>query len=106
LTARNERVRPATDDKIILGWNALMNTACSKAYAATGNNEYKKMAIDNMQFLLAAFSTTANNESLHHTWKAGIARIPAFLDDYAYLIQALIHLAGNNNGQPMAAKGK
>ncbi|HMX76525.1 MAG TPA: thioredoxin domain-containing protein [Chitinophagaceae bacterium] len=92
LTARNERVRPATDDKIILGWNALMNTACSKAYAATGNNEYKKLAIDNMQFLLAAFSTTANNESLHHTWKAGRARIPAFLDDYAYLIQALIHL--------------
>ena len=92
LTARNERVRPATDDKIILGWNALMNTACCKAYAATGNTEYKKMAIENMHFLLAAFSTAANSESLHHTWKAGIARIPAFLDDYAYLIQALIHL--------------
>ena len=37
LEKRNERIRPLLDDKIILGWNALMNTACSKAFAATGN---------------------------------------------------------------------
>ncbi|HUM96475.1 MAG TPA: thioredoxin domain-containing protein [Chitinophagaceae bacterium] len=92
LAAKNKRVRPATDDKIILGWNALMNTACSKAYAATGNKLYQKMAIENMQFLLSVFSVSTENESLHHTWKAGKAHIPAFLDDYAYLIQALIHL--------------
>jgi uncharacterized protein YyaL (SSP411 family) len=34
---RGTRVRPLLDDKIILGWNALMNSACSKSFAATGN---------------------------------------------------------------------
>ena len=41
LEKRNERIRPQTDDKILLGWNALMNTALSKAFAATGNEDYQ-----------------------------------------------------------------
>jgi len=90
LTAREQRVKPALDDKIILGWNALMNTAYSKAYAATGNKEYRQKAIDNMDFLLSAFQTTEGN--WQHVWKNGIAKYPAFLDDYAYLIQALLQL--------------
>ena len=55
LSERNKRIRPALDDKIILGWNALMNTACSKAFAATGKNEYRQLAIINMNFLLKHF---------------------------------------------------
>ena len=88
---RNERIRPSTDDKIILGWNALMNTACSKAFAATGIEEYRQLAINNMQFLLSSFIAKGFPE-LHHTWKNGIAKYPAFLDDYAFLIEALLHL--------------
>ncbi len=91
LEKRNTRVRPLLDDKIILGWNALMNTALSKAFAATGNNAYRQFAIDNMQFLLNRFSVKDSNE-LYHTWKNDRARYPAFLDDYAFLIQALINL--------------
>jgi uncharacterized protein len=91
LQERAKRVRPLLDDKIILGWNALMNTACSKAFAATGNEEYRQLAIDNMQFLLAKFASGGSNQFCH-TWKANEAKYPAFLDDYAYLIQALIHL--------------
>lgn len=91
LEKRNKKVRPLLDDKIILGWNALMNTACSKAYEATGNESYKKLAIDNMHFLLASF-TTEGNLPYRHTYKNGIARYPAFLDDYAFLIQALLRL--------------
>ena len=90
LKKRDERPRPLLDDKIILGWNALMNTACSKAFAATGNKLYRQLAIDNMHFLLRAFS--GPDKALHHTWKNDKASYPAFLDDYAYLIQALIHL--------------
>ncbi len=91
LEARNERVRPMLDDKIILAWNALMNTACSKAFAATGINEYRELAINNMTFLLENFASASPNE-FYHTWKFGVSKFPAFLDDYAFMIQALIHL--------------
>jgi uncharacterized protein YyaL (SSP411 family) len=91
LETRSKRIRPLTDDKIILGWNALMNTACSRAFAATGNEAYRKLAVDNMQFLLGTFADRGTL-SFFHTWKNDQARYPAFLDDYAFLIQALIAL--------------
>ena len=98
LDQREKRVRPLLDDKILLGWNALMNLAYSKAYAATGNRHYRALAEENMEFLLQAFS--AGEGSFYHTWKNGKAKYPAFLDDYANLIAALIELAqvtGNFN---------
>jgi uncharacterized protein len=91
LEKRSNRIRPQLDDKTILGWNALMNTACSKAFGATGNELYRQLAIDNMNFLLTHCKTNSGN-GLHHTWKNDKAKFPAFLDDYAFLIQALIHL--------------
>jgi hypothetical protein len=91
MAQRAKRVRPQTDDKIILGWNALMNMACSKAFAATGTEAFRRLAVDNMQFLLTRFAASAEGE-FFHTWKNDKAKYPAFLDDYAFLIQALIHL--------------
>jgi uncharacterized protein YyaL (SSP411 family) len=91
LEGRSKRIRPALDDKIILGWNALMNTACSKAFAATGNESYRQLAIENMRFILEKFNSS-DSGSFFHTWKNNIAKYPAFLDDYAFLIEALIHL--------------
>ncbi len=98
LAHRAKRIRPLLDDKILLGWNALMNTAYSKAYAALGDASYREKAVQNMQFLESKFSSSDGN--WHHTYKNGQARIPAFLDDFAYLIQAYIHLqeiTGNGN---------
>lgn len=91
LEHRAKRTRPGLDDKFILGWNALMNAACSKAFAATGNEEYRELAVRNMNFLLEKF-TAKNSELFHHTWKNNLAKHPAFLEDYAYHIIALIHL--------------
>ena len=88
---RNKRVRPQTDDKQLLGWNALMNTAFSKAYAATGNKNYLVRAKKNMAHLFECFKD-ANSDGWLHTYKNGQAKTPAFLDDYAYLIEALIQL--------------
>jgi uncharacterized protein YyaL (SSP411 family) len=90
LKEREKRIRPLLDDKVLLGWNALMNTALSKCYEATGKTEYRTLAEENMNFLLENFK--AADGSLHHTWKDGAAKYPAFLDDYAFLIQALIQL--------------
>lgn len=90
LSERARRARPALDDKIILGWNALMNKACSKAFAATGEKEYRDLAEKNMEFLLSKFADASGG--LFHTWKNGQAKYPAFLDDYAFLADALLHL--------------
>src|ERR1700722_609523 len=51
LAARNQRPRPLLDDKILSGWNALMITACCKAFSATGEDNYRQLAIDGMSFL-------------------------------------------------------
>jgi uncharacterized protein YyaL (SSP411 family) len=90
LQVRANRIRPQLDDKVILGWNALMNIGFTKAYGATGHQPYLDLAERNMKFLLQSFKT--EGELLNHTWKNGKSRHPAFLDDYAYLISALIEL--------------
>jgi uncharacterized protein len=90
LVERSKRQRPLLDDKILLGWNALMNMAYTRAYAATGIMHYCSVAEKNMEFLLRAFR--AENGGFYHTWKENTARFPAFLDDYAYLVAALIEL--------------
>jgi hypothetical protein len=90
LRYRNRRVRPQTDDKIILGWNALALTAMCKGYAVLGREAYKQEAIALAAFIREHFC--AGGTEYRHTYKNGMSRYPAFLDDYAYLIQALISL--------------
>ncbi len=87
---RSKRIRPQLDDKILLGWNALMNVSCSKAFAATGMERYRLLAVANMQFAEKKLKTIDN--TWNHTYKNNQAKIPAFLDDYANLIHAYIHL--------------
>ena len=90
LAYRDRRIPPGLDDKILLGWNALMNIAFSKAFAALGEESYRDRAIANMAFL----QRRLKGEGLYfynHSWK-GEARLPAFLDDYAALIAAFIQL--------------
>ncbi len=90
LGARSGRVRPQLDDKVLLGWNALMNMALCKCYAATGDRSCLALAEKNMAFMLDVFP---DGEGLfHHTWKNDKATQPAFLDDYSYLVAALIEL--------------
>jgi uncharacterized protein len=89
LDARSGRIRPLLDDKILLGWNALMNMACSYAFMATGEEEYRRLAVKNMEFLHRSFR---NEDNWLHTFKNGEARIVAFSDDYSWLIQSLILL--------------
>ncbi|OWY23061.1 thioredoxin domain-containing protein [Sphingobacteriales bacterium UPWRP_1] len=91
LAYRNNRTKPALDDKIILGWNALMTTAYAKAFQALGHPQYKTAAENNLQFMLTRFADTQRqNPALLHTYKNGRAQHPAFLDDYAFVIEALL----------------
>jgi len=90
LERRNRRIRPLLDDKVLLGWNALMNGAYSKAFSVFGNPHYAEVARANMDFIWERLK--GQGEEFFHTWKKEVAKYPAFLDDYAYLIQALIYL--------------
>jgi uncharacterized protein YyaL (SSP411 family) len=87
---RAKRIRPLLDDKILLGWNAMMCTAYTKAYAALGDEAYRDKAVANMHFLEQRLQGADGR--WYHTYKAGKARVPAFLDDLACLVQAYIHL--------------
>lgn len=89
LYEREKRIRPLLDDKILLSWNALMNYAYSSAFAALGSETYRQKANSNMNFLLKTFE---NGSGLCHVYKEGLAKFPAFLDDYAYVIKALLQL--------------
>lgn len=91
LQERSKRIRPALDDKILLGWNSLMITAYCKAFAATAKDKYKIIAEQSMQFLETKLKSKTDNSWLH-TYKNNEAKIPAFVDDYAFTIQAYIHL--------------
>ncbi|MCU0380028.1 MAG: thioredoxin domain-containing protein [Chitinophagaceae bacterium] len=91
MDARARRVRPQLDDKILLGWNALMNTALSKSYAALGDPRLLELARSNMEFLLSVFADSQKG-GLFHTYKHGEAKYPGFLDDYASLVEALLSL--------------
>ncbi len=90
LAMRQQRIRPLTDDKCLLAWNAMMNKALCDAAMAFGNNDYLTQAAAHMQWMEDAYTCATG---LLHTCKDGVARIPAKLDDYACLIQAQLQLA-------------
>jgi uncharacterized protein len=91
LSEREKRVRPGTDDKIILSWNCLLLTALCKASLALQEDKYKEMAEKLFKFIVSAFRKEAGPEMLH-TYKQGLAKYPAFLDDYSYFIEGCLHL--------------
>lgn len=86
---RSKRIWPGLDDKILLGWNALMVSAYAQAFAATATEKYRTVAIRSLAFLDNQFFDKQTG-SAFHTWKDGEARITAFLEDYAFLIAAMI----------------
>lgn len=87
---RSARIRPATDDKCLLSWNALMNLALSRAAAVLGDEGYRQRAVEHAVWMLQSFAT---KNGLCHVWKNGEARIIAKLEDYAFLSNALLQLA-------------
>ncbi|MCK5856526.1 MAG: thioredoxin domain-containing protein [Bacteroidales bacterium] len=90
MTERDKRIRPGLDDKSLISWNAMMITAYCDAFAALGDEDYKQAAITAMDFILQHM--TKDDESLYHTYKEGDAKINAYLDDYAFMLDALTHL--------------
>ena len=89
--ARSLKVKPQLDDKIILSWNALMSQAFIKAAMALNDETYLNIAIKNLEFLEKNMINQENGAA-KHTYKGGIAKFDAFLDDYANLIKAMLDM--------------
>ncbi len=90
LAARELRVRPGLDDKRLTAWNALMISALADAGAALARDDYLEAAGACASFLLERLRDDENN--LLRSWKDGRATLPAYLEDHAFLLQALLVL--------------
>ncbi len=87
--ARAQRIRPALDDKILTSWNALMLKGYVDAYRVFQDKHFLQIALTNAQFIADNLS---ENGKLWRNYKDGKRSINAFLDDYAYLIDAYLAL--------------
>ncbi|MEE8423701.1 MAG: thioredoxin domain-containing protein, partial [Thermodesulfobacteriota bacterium] len=87
---RKKRIHPGKDDKVLTDWNGLMIAAFSKAAQVFGIPEYLDCARKAVGFI---FEKLCNSEKkLFHRYRDKETSIPAFLDDYAFLIWGLIEL--------------
>jgi uncharacterized protein YyaL (SSP411 family) len=89
LTARNTRIRPRTDDKVLVMWNSLALSVLAEASRYLGRKDYLDAAIRNAHFLL---NNLYIEDRLLRSWRDGQAKHNAYLEDYAGLILALLTL--------------
>jgi uncharacterized protein YyaL (SSP411 family) len=87
---RAQRVRPGLDDKRLTSWNALMISALAQTGAALQRDDYVAAAVACAEFLLGELRDADGR--LLRTWKNGRAHIEAYLEDHAYLLEALLTL--------------
>jgi hypothetical protein len=91
--ARAQRVRPGCDDKILTSWNALMIEGLARAARIFGRDDWRAAARRAVDFLR---SRHWQHGRLLATSRHGKAHLPAYLDDYAFLLAALLELMQAN----------
>ena len=87
--AREKRIHPHKDDKILTDWNGLMISAISKGAQVFSDEKYLKAAIHSADFII---DNLYENSRLLHRYRDGEAAIKANLDDYAFFIYGLLDL--------------
>jgi uncharacterized protein YyaL (SSP411 family) len=90
LAARASRVRPALDDKRLTSWNALMISALADAGSALDRADYLAAAVTCAQFVERDLRDPSGR--LLRTYNRGRAKLPAYLEDHAYLLEAYLTL--------------
>ena len=88
--ARAERVWPGLDDKRIASWNALMISALADAGAVLERPDYLEAAARCADFVLSGMR--GDDGRLLRTYKDGAAKLNGYLEDHAYMLEALISL--------------
>ena len=90
LEEREKRPRPHLDDKILADWNGLMISAFAKGARVLGEPRYLSAAQRAADFVLRRMADPGGG--LLRRYRDGEAAIPGFLDDYAFLAQAMLDL--------------
>ncbi len=90
LKEREKRIRPELDDKMLTSWNSLMLKAYVDAYRVFDKKEYLEIALRSAGFINTKMKT--KDSRLYRNYKNDKASINAFLDDYAFTIEAFISL--------------
>ncbi|HIP36201.1 MAG TPA: thioredoxin domain-containing protein [Crocinitomix sp.] len=90
LKVRNNRVKPALDDKSLTTWNAMMLKAYVDAYTVFGESMFLQAAFKNADWIEK--HQTQVDGGLYHTYKNGTSKIDGFLDDYVFTIDAYLSL--------------
>ncbi len=86
---RQKRVQPGTDDKILVSWNALAISGFCRGFLITGDEKYREAAVKAARFIK---NEMYRDGRLLHSYRKGKTSDGEFLEDYAYLIPALIDL--------------
>jgi uncharacterized protein YyaL (SSP411 family) len=89
LAAREGRVRPGRDDKVLTSWNALMIQGMARAGRLLQRSDWLESATRAVDFIRTRLWQDGR---LLASYKDGRANLPAYLDDHAYLIAALLEL--------------
>jgi uncharacterized protein len=89
--AREQRVRPGLDDKVLLAWNALFLRSLAESAAAFERDDWMDAARNNARFLLTELRR--DDGRLLRSWQDGRALHLAYAEDYAALLEALVTLA-------------
>jgi uncharacterized protein YyaL (SSP411 family) len=87
LAARQRRIKPGLDDKVLTAWNGLMISAFARAAEVLDEPRYRDVALDAVAFVE---SKLTRGERLLSTYKDGVAKLNGYLDDYAFFTTALI----------------
>jgi uncharacterized protein YyaL (SSP411 family) len=89
LETRNKRTQPGKDDKVLTAWNGLMISAFVKGYKISGKSKYLDVALTATDFYQEQFE---KHGVLQRVFKDGKSKLNAYLDDYAYLANAVIDM--------------
>ena len=85
--SRERRVRPGRDDKTLTAWNGLMLSAFAEAANILDRDDYRQIAVRNADFLL---NNMVRDGRLMRTYRDGEAKLGAYLEDYAFVIEGLL----------------
>ncbi len=88
--AREKRIKPGLDDKILTSWNGIMIRGMAMGYQLTGKPEYLEACEKSAEFVLTTLSQ--DNGLLLRTYRDGKSHLNAYLEDYSYFIAGLIAL--------------